>query len=113
MKTATVKLWLGGVGLVVGLAGMALQIDWVVWGAVGLLGVAFLLRFLKGGTPGPPAALVVAILLALVRPAAAQQPSPVRVARASDALRLDGVPDEPAWLTADSIGRRPDSWERC
>ena len=43
------------------------------------------------------------ILLALAPPTAAQQPSPVRVARTSDALRLDGVPDEPAWLSADSI----------
>ena len=43
------------------------------------------------------------VLLALAGPAVAQQPAAVRVSRTRDAPRLDGVPDEPAWLTADSI----------
>jgi membrane protein implicated in regulation of membrane protease activity len=32
-------------GLAVGLVGMALEARWLVWAAVGLVGVAFLLRF--------------------------------------------------------------------
>ena len=47
MKVAAAKMWLGGIGLVVGLVGMALAIDWIVWIAVGLLGAAFVLRFVK------------------------------------------------------------------
>jgi len=47
MRAAEVKPWLGGVGLVVGLVGMALAMRWVVWVAVGCLGTAFLLRFVK------------------------------------------------------------------
>ena len=43
------------------------------------------------------------ILLILTVPAAAQQPAPVRVSRASDAPRLDGALEEPAWYTTDSI----------
>jgi hypothetical protein len=39
------KAWLGGVGLVVGLAGMAVSRRWLVEIAAGLLAVAFLLRF--------------------------------------------------------------------
>ncbi len=40
-----VKAWLAGVGLGAGLAGMATGRRWLVWIAVGLLGLAFLLRF--------------------------------------------------------------------
>jgi membrane protein implicated in regulation of membrane protease activity len=39
------KAWLGGAGVVAGLAGMALQWRWLVYVAVGLLLAAFLLRF--------------------------------------------------------------------
>lgn len=42
------KAWLGGFGLVTGLAGMVLERRWLVWVAAGLLAVAFLLRFLDG-----------------------------------------------------------------
>ncbi len=41
------KAWLGGAGLVVGLAGIALNVRWLVWCAIGLLGIAVLLRFVK------------------------------------------------------------------
>jgi len=40
-----IKAWLGGAGLVAGLAGMALQWRWLVYVAVGLLLAAFVLRF--------------------------------------------------------------------
>ena len=40
----TIKAWLAGAGLAVGLAGMATGRRWLVWIAVALLGVAFLLR---------------------------------------------------------------------
>lgn len=46
------KAWLGGTGLVAGLAGIALEVRWLVWGAIGLLGAAFVLRFLQTGDPG-------------------------------------------------------------
>lgn len=39
------KAALAGVGLVVGLAGMALALRWLVWIAVGLVAGAFVLRF--------------------------------------------------------------------
>ncbi len=39
------KAWLGGVAVVVGAVGMARQERRLVWVAVTLLGVAFLLRF--------------------------------------------------------------------
>ena len=39
------KAWLGGAGLVAGLVGMALEWRWLVFLAVAMLGVAFLLRF--------------------------------------------------------------------
>jgi len=39
------KAWLGGAGLVAGLAGMAWERRWLVDVAIGLLAVAFLLRF--------------------------------------------------------------------
>jgi len=38
------KAWLGGSGLVTGLAGMVLEWRWLVWVAVGFLATAFLLR---------------------------------------------------------------------
>jgi len=39
------KAWLGGAGLVIGLAGMAIDRRWLVEIGAGLLAVAFLLRF--------------------------------------------------------------------
>jgi hypothetical protein len=47
VSVTAVKTWLGGTGLVVGLVGIALEMRWIVWVAVGCLGVAFLLRFVK------------------------------------------------------------------
>jgi hypothetical protein len=47
-----VKAWLGGVGLAVGLVGLAIERRWLVWIAVGLLSGAFLLRF--GDRTSPP-----------------------------------------------------------
>jgi len=47
VSVTAAKTWLGGTGLVVGLVGIALEIRWIVWVAVGCLGVAFLLRFVK------------------------------------------------------------------
>ena len=49
------KAWLGGAGLVVGMAGMAWELRWLVWAAIALLAVAFLLRFgeRKSDTDGP------------------------------------------------------------
>ena len=47
MSVVAPKAWLGGLGLVVGLVGMALETRWLVWVAVGLLAAAFLLRFVK------------------------------------------------------------------
>jgi len=46
------KAWLGGLGLGVGLVGIAIDVRWVVWLAVGLLSGAFLLRF--GERTSPP-----------------------------------------------------------
>jgi len=40
-----VKAWLGGLGLVVGIIGMALGVRWLVGVAVGVLAVVFLARF--------------------------------------------------------------------
>ena len=40
------KVWCGGIGLVVGLVGIVLDRRWLVWVAVGCLGAAFLLRFM-------------------------------------------------------------------
>lgn len=45
------KAWLGGVGLGVGLIGIAIDVRWLVWVAVGLLSGAFLLRFAEGRPP--------------------------------------------------------------
>ncbi len=52
------KAALAGAGLVVGLAGMALALHWLVWIAVGLAGGAFVLRFAerRNGAPGSPGA---------------------------------------------------------
>ena len=44
--TATLKAWAFGLGLTMTIVGMALAMRWLVWVAVGLLAVAFLLRFL-------------------------------------------------------------------
>lgn len=43
----TLKPWAFGLGLAAGIMGMALMLRWLVWVAVGLLVVAFLLRFLS------------------------------------------------------------------
>ncbi len=48
------KAWLGGAGLVIGLAGMAAQRRWLVEIAIGLLAVAFLLRFGERRRGSPP-----------------------------------------------------------
>jgi hypothetical protein len=45
------KAWLGGLGFVLGLAGMALERHALVWVAVGLLGVAVLLRVSRRSGP--------------------------------------------------------------
>ena len=47
MTISAAKVWLGGVGLVVGLAGMALELRWLIWLGVGCLAAAFVLRFIK------------------------------------------------------------------
>ena len=44
-----VKVWLGGTGLVAGLLGMATERRWLVGIAIGLLGVAFVVRFAERG----------------------------------------------------------------
>jgi hypothetical protein len=49
----TLKAWLGAVGLGVGLVGIAIDRRWLVWMAVGLLSVAFLLRFGERRSPEP------------------------------------------------------------
>ncbi len=50
----TLKAWAFGLGLAVGIVGMALTLRWLVWVAVALLVVAFLLRFLpKSGADDP------------------------------------------------------------
>ncbi len=41
----SLKSWAFGVGLTALILGMALTLRWLVWIAVGFLGVAFLLRF--------------------------------------------------------------------
>jgi hypothetical protein len=43
------KAWLSGTALVTGLFGIAIAQRWLVWVAVGLLGVAFMLRFAERG----------------------------------------------------------------
>ncbi len=47
------KACLGGVGGVVGLVGIAIDVRWLVWIAVGLLSGAFLLRFGEKTSPPP------------------------------------------------------------
>lgn len=47
------KAWLGGSGLTLGLVGIATERRWLVWIAVGLLSVAFLLRFAERRSPEP------------------------------------------------------------
>jgi hypothetical protein len=47
MKAFTAKAALGGVGFVVGLAGMALELRWLIWVGMAFLVAAFLLRFIK------------------------------------------------------------------
>ncbi len=47
------KAWLGGAALMLGLAGMATAQRWLVWIAVVLSAVAFLLRFLERRPPEP------------------------------------------------------------
>jgi hypothetical protein len=38
-------MWTAALGFTVGLAGMAFERRWLVWVGMGLLGIAFLLRF--------------------------------------------------------------------
>ena len=45
------KAWLGAVGVGVGLVGIAIDVRWLVWVAVGLLSGAFLLRFAEKTLP--------------------------------------------------------------
>ena len=52
-RTFTLKAWLAGAGLTSGLAGMATERRWLVWMAVALLGVAFLLRFVDRRSAAP------------------------------------------------------------
>lgn len=42
-----VRLFVVGAGLAVG--GIALELDWMIWAAMGFLVAGFLLRFLPGG----------------------------------------------------------------
>lgn len=44
-RLVVAKAWLGGTGLVVGLAGIVLDTRWLVWCAIGLLALAFAIRF--------------------------------------------------------------------
>lgn len=44
---STIKAGALGFALAAGIAGMALTLRWLVWVAVGLLAVAFLLRFVR------------------------------------------------------------------
>ena len=46
-----IKAVLAAIGLALGLAGMALDAKLLVWTAVGLLAVAFLLRFVEPRAP--------------------------------------------------------------
>ena len=46
-KAFVAKAWLAGAGVVTGLAGMATERRSLVWIAVGLLGIAFVLRFVE------------------------------------------------------------------
>ena len=44
-RALQLKVGTAAVGFIAGLAGMAFERRWLVWVGVGLLGVAFLLRF--------------------------------------------------------------------
>lgn len=48
-----VKVWAAATGFTAGLAGMALERRWLVLVGAGLLGVAFLLRFVHRRHPAP------------------------------------------------------------
>jgi len=48
-----VKVWAAATGFTAGLAGMALERRWLVLVGVGLLGAAFLLRFVNRRHPAP------------------------------------------------------------
>lgn len=48
----TLKTWAFSLGLAMALVGMALNLRWVVWVALGLLAVAFLLRFFNRRSVG-------------------------------------------------------------
>lgn len=50
----TLKAWAFAVGLTVAIVGMALALRWLVWTAVAILSVAFLLRFLNKSSPTDP-----------------------------------------------------------
>ncbi len=52
-KTFVLKASFGGAGLGVGLLGMATEQRWLVWIAVGLAGVAFLVRFVERAQRAP------------------------------------------------------------
>ena len=52
-RVFVIKAWLGGAGLTVGLVGMAIAQRWLVWVALGLMCVAFLLRFVEKRAPRP------------------------------------------------------------
>jgi len=45
MRLFVVKAWLAAVGLVAGIVGMAFDLQWLIYVAVGFLAAAFLLRF--------------------------------------------------------------------
>lgn len=47
MNVFPAKAWLGGAGFVVGFAGMALDLRWLIWVGVALLAAAFALRFIR------------------------------------------------------------------
>ena len=46
-RIVVLKAWLAGAGLAAGVLGMASERRWLVWCAVGLLAVAFVLRFVE------------------------------------------------------------------
>jgi membrane protein implicated in regulation of membrane protease activity len=50
-RTFVAKAWLGGGGASIALAGMATERRWLVWIAVALLSIAFLLRFVERKSP--------------------------------------------------------------
>ena len=50
-RVFAMKAWLGGIGLGLGLVGIAVERRWLVWTAVGLLSSAFLLRFRERTSP--------------------------------------------------------------